>query len=346
MTTVMLPHDYVNFWLTGERFAEVGDASGTGWLDVRTRQWSERMLGAVDAQRDLREALPPLVETGAVYALSDAAADALNLPAGVRVTTGGGDNMMAAIGTGNVVPGRLTMSLGTSGTLFAYADHPVVDEDARWAAFCSSSGGWLPLICTMNCTVATEAVMRMFSITREQTEDLIASTTPGADGLVLLPFFNGERTPNLPDARGCLFGMDLHNTTAAHFYRAAMEGRPTACATASMPLSRRVCSSTPSCSPAAAARAQWRQMVADIFNLQVVVPTQPEGAAFGAALQALWACDRDDGGTDALSDVVLEHLQVDDSLSARPDPQRVAQYQQHYQHFLKHLHVISPLYAG
>ncbi|OCG80370.1 xylulokinase, partial [Xanthomonas euvesicatoria] len=191
MTTVMLPHDYINFWLTGERFAEVGDASGTGWLDVRTRQWSERMLSAVDAQRDLRDALPPLVDTGAVYALSDAAAQALNLPAGVRVTTGGGDNMMAAIGTGNVVPGRLTMSLGTSGTLFAYADHPVVDDEARWAAFCSSSGGWLPLICTMNCTVATEAVMRMFSITRDQTEAMIADTAPGADGLVLLPFFNG-----------------------------------------------------------------------------------------------------------------------------------------------------------
>lgn len=87
-------------------------------------------------------------------------------------------------------------------------------------------------------------------------------------------------------------------------------------------------------------------MVADIFNLQVVVPTQPEGAAFGAALQALWACDRDDGGADALSDVVLEHLQIDQDLSARPDPQRVAQYQQHYQSFLKHLRVVSPLYAG
>ncbi|MCC5048038.1 xylulokinase [Xanthomonas campestris] len=347
MTTVMLPHDYVNFWLTGERFTEVGDASGTGWLDVRTRQWSERMLGAMDAQRDLRDALPPLVETGAVFALSDAAAEALALPAGVRVTTGGGDNMMAAIGTGNVVPGRLTMSLGTSGTLFAYADHPVVDDDARWAAFCSSSGGWLPLICTMNCTVATEAVMRMFSITRAQTEAMIADTTPGADGLVLLPFFNGERTPNLPDARGCLFGMDLHNTTPAHFYRAAMEG-----ATYSLRngfdafVAAGLQFDTILLTGGGSKSAQWRQMVADVFNLQVVVPTQPEGAAFGAALQAVWACDRDDGGQAALSEVVLEHLQIDDALSARPDPQRVAAYQQHYQNFLKHLHVVSPLYAG
>ncbi|WP_254223588.1 FGGY-family carbohydrate kinase, partial [Xanthomonas fragariae] len=92
--------------------------------------------------------------------------------------------------------------------------------------------------------------------------------------------------------------------------------------------------------------AQWRQMVADIFDLQVVVPIQPEGAAFGAGLQALWACDRDDGGADALSDVVLEHLQIDHTLSARPDPQRVVQYQQHYQNFLKHLRGVTPLYAG
>src|SRR5690606_30170080 len=134
----------------------------------------------------------PLVEPGTSFALSSAAAQALGLPAGVRVTTGGGDNMMAAIGTGNVVPGRLTMSLGTSGTLFAHAERPVVDAAARWAAFCDSTGGWLPLICTMNCTVATEAAMRLGGLDRAQAEAAVAGTAPGADGLAMLPFFNGE----------------------------------------------------------------------------------------------------------------------------------------------------------
>ncbi|OCG79894.1 xylulokinase, partial [Xanthomonas euvesicatoria] len=184
-------------------------------------------------------------------------------------------------------------------------------------------------------------------ITRDQTEAMIADTAPGADGLVLLPFFNGERTPDLPAARGCLFGMDMHNTTAAHFYRAAMEG-----ATYSLRngfdafVAAGLQFDTILLTGGGSKSAQWRQMVADIFNLQVVVPTQPEGAAFGAALQALWACERADGGDAALADVVLEHLQVDDGLAAQPNPQRVAQYQQHYQTFLKHLHVVSPLYAG
>ncbi|MFC6838815.1 xylulokinase [Xanthomonas theicola] len=347
MATVMLPHDYVNFWLTGKRFAEVGDASGTGWLDVRTRQWSAPMLEAVDPLRNLADALPPLVDLGTVFALSAAAAQPLGLPAGVRVTTGGGDNMMAAIGTGNVVPGRLTMSLGTSGTLFAYADRPVVDPAARWAAFCSSSGGWLPLICTMNCTVATETAMRLFGLDRAQAEAAVAATPPGADGLLMLPFFNGERTPDLPAARACLFGMDLHNTTPAHVYRAAMEGATyslrngyDAFTTAGLRFDTVLLTGGGSRS------AQWRQMVADVFDLPVAVPREPEGAAFGAALQALWACERDDGGEPDLATAVLAHQQVDADLAATPHPQRVMRYQVHYRTFLSHLHAVGPLYAG
>src|SRR5690606_12030788 len=137
------------------------DASGTGWLDVRRRDWSSEMLAATDPDRDLRECLPPLVPADHLAKIRPALADELGLPHSVRVSAGGGDNMMAAIGTGNVVPGVLSMSLGTSGTIFTYADRAVVDDQGRWAAFCDSTGGWLPLICTMNCTVATESVARL-----------------------------------------------------------------------------------------------------------------------------------------------------------------------------------------
>jgi xylulokinase len=344
MATVMLPHDYVNFWLTGERFMEAGDASGTGWLDVRTRTWSEPMLRAIDPERDLRAALPPLVEPGTSFALSSAAAQALGLPAGVRVTTGGGDNMMAAIGTGNVVPGRLTMSLGTSGTLFAHAERPVVDAAARWAAFCDSTGGWLPLICTMNCTVATEAAMRLGGLDRAQAEAAVAGTAPGADGLAMLPFFNGERTPDLPAARGMLFGMEPHNTTPAHVYRAAMEG-----ATYSLRngydafVEAGLRFDTVLLTGGGSKSAQWRQMVADVFGLPVRVPSQPEGAAFGAALQALWACA---GGGATLAEVVLARLQFDEALAATPDPGRTAAYAQGYRSFQRYLQAVTPLYRG
>lgn len=347
LATVLLPHDYLNFYLTGERYTEYGDASGTGWFDVRRRQWSPELLAAIDPQRDLRECLPPLVELGTSFPIARATAEELDLPYDVRVSVGGGDNMMAAIGTGNVVPGRLTMSLGTSGTLFAYADHPVVEDNAGWAAFCSSSGGWLPLICTMNCTVATETMARLLGVgTGAESEALLAATAPGAGGLMLLPFFNGERTPNLPDGRGCLFGMDLRNTTSANFYRAAMEGATYSLRNGYDAFVRaglrfdRIC-----LTGGGSKSAAWRQMVADMFDLPVGVPEQAEGAAFGAALQALWSLRRELGDDAGLADVVLEHVRMDDAQSVQPRPAQVDAYRTHYRRFLQHLDAVTPLYA-
>jgi xylulokinase len=342
LATIALPHDYVNFWLTGERWMECGDASGTGWLDVRTRRWSAPMLAATDGERDLAACLPPLVEADASFPISPAAADELGLPQSVRVSAGGGDNMMAAIGTGNVVPGVLSMSLGTSGTLFAHTDHPVVDHAGRWAAFCSSTGGWLPLICTMNCTVATDNVARAFGFDRRDGDAVMAGTTPGADGLVLLPFFHGERTPNLPHARASLHGMDATNLTRGNLYRAAMEG-------ASYTLRRGYdfllaaglrfdairLTGGGSHSPA------WRQMIADMFELPVDVPAQTEGAAFGAALQALWALDRADGGHAAIAAVTDEHVRLAPELSTRPDMDAATAYRRHYDRFLHQLEAIA-----
>lgn len=347
LATVLLPHDYINFYLTEQRFTEYGDASGTGWLDVRRRQWSPELLAAIDPQRDLTECLPPLAELGTTFAISRTTAGELGLLPNVRVSVGGGDNMMAAIGTGNVVPGRLTMSLGTSGTLFAFADHPVVDDDAGWAAFCASSGGWLPLICTMNCTVATETMTRLFKLKAGEGEAMLASTQPGADGLVLLPFFNGERTPNLPNGRGCLLGMDLLNTTPANAYRAAMEGATyslrngyDAFVGAGLQFDR-IC-----LTGGGSKSAAWRQMVADVFALPVSVPEHAEGAAFGAALQALWSHHRESGGQGSIADLVLEHVRVQDAYSAEPHAHHVDAYRSHYERFLQHLDAVSPLYAS
>ncbi|KLI98075.1 xylulokinase, partial [Luteimonas sp. FCS-9] len=207
LAAIALPHDYINLWLTGQRWMEHGDASGTGWLDVRTRTWSPALLRATAPDRDLAACLPPLVEPDALVPVLPAIAEELGLSPDVRVSAGGGDNMMAAIGTGCVAPGRLAMSLGTSGTLFAYSDVPVVSDTGAWAAFCDSTGGWLPLICTMNCTVATEQVARMFGFATREGDAHIDATPPGAGGLTLLPFLNGERTPDLPLGRGVLAGL-------------------------------------------------------------------------------------------------------------------------------------------
>ncbi|MFC4525903.1 xylulokinase [Dyella halodurans] len=347
LATILLPHDYVNFWLTGERWMECGDASGTGWLDVRTRQWSASMLAATDPQRDLAACLPPLVEADASFAIAPAIADELGLPGNVRVSAGGGDNMMAAIGTGNVVPGVLSMSLGTSGTLFAYADQPVVSNDASWAAFCSSTGGWLPLICTMNCTVATESVARAFGFSSRDGDSVMADTAPGAAGLVMLPFFNGERTPDMPNARASLLGVDMANLTRGNAYRAAMEGATYALRNGyDAWLKAGLRFDAIRLTGGGSHSAAWRQMVADVFELPVDVPTQAEGAAFGAALQALWAHDHANGGSTALADLAREHVLIEPALSTRPDAKAATAYRNSYRQFLRHLDAAVSFYAN
>jgi len=347
LATILLPHDYLNFVLTGQRFCEYGDASGTGWLDVRTRTWSTELLRATDPARDLTACLPRIAAPDEVYDIDPAAAAELGLPSAVKVAVGGGDNMMAAIGTGCVAPGRLAMSLGTSGTLFAYADTPVVDPDGAWAAFCSSTGGWLPLICTMNCTVATEQVAAAFGFSTRDGDAHLRATPPGADGLVMLPFLNGERTPDLPLGKGVLAGLDTTNMTPAHIYRAAMEGATyslkygfDAFVRAGMTFERIVLTGGGSNS------AQWRQLVADVFGLPVDVPTQAEGAAFGAALQALWAVGRARGDTASITDIADQHVALAPQLSARPDPARTQAYATAYARFLHHLDALTPLYRG
>ncbi len=347
LAQILLPHDYLNFVLTGRYYCEHGDASGTGWLDVRTRQWSKELLHATDPQRDLSACLPPLVAADALFDIAPSAAARLGLPATVKVGAGGGDNMMAAIGTGCVAPGRLAMSLGTSGTLFAYSDTPVVDPDGAWAAFCSSSGGWLPLICTMNCTVATEAVARMFGFSAREGDAHIAATMPGADGLVMLPFLNGERTPDLPLGKGVLAGLEARTMTPSHFHRAAMEGATYALkygfdafVRAGMRFERIVLTGGGANSPA------WRQMVADVFGLPVEVPAQAEGAALGAALQALWALQRSAGEDVSLAELAAAHAAPAEGLGALPDATRSAAYATAYQRYLQHLNTVMPLYRG
>lgn len=346
LATILLPHDYVNFWFTGERWMEHGDASGTGWLDVRARRWSTEMLAATDSQRDLAECLPPLVDSAASFPILPAIADELAVPRSVRVSAGGGDNMMAAIGTGNVVPGVLTMSLGTSGTLFAFADRPIVDGSGGWAAFCSSSGGWLPLICTMNCTVATDSVARAFGFDARDGDVVLAGTAPGAGGLIMLPFFNGERTPELPRARAALHGIDGGNLTRGNAYRAAMEGATYALRNGWDALRRGGMDfNALRLTGGGSQSAAWRQMVADVFDLPVDVPSQPEGAAFGAALQALWSHERAAGASTSIAGIAHQHVRIEPELSTVPDAARSASYREHYRGFLEHLESAAQFHA-
>src|SRR5438046_385841 len=185
---VLLPHDYLNFWLTGEKVMEYGDASGTALLDVKKRKWSDAVLEAIDP--DLAGKLPPLISSEKPAGrLQLSTAKQLGLNPDVLVSAGGGDNMMGAIGTGNTRPGVITASFGTSGTIYACAEKPIIDPEGEIAAFCDSTNRWLPLLCTMNVTVATEMVRDDFVWSHEKYAAESARVPAGSNGLLPLPYF-------------------------------------------------------------------------------------------------------------------------------------------------------------
>lgn len=324
---VLLPHDFLNFHLTGNYFMEFGDASGTALLDVRKRAWSKAAIQAVDPK--LAEWLPPLSgshESPGVVR-SELAAK-LGLPEGVVVSAGGGDNMMGAIGTGNTSPGVISASFGTSGTIYAHADEPVVDPAGEIAGFCSSTGGWLPLLCTMNVTTVTEQVRKLFSLDHEQLAEAVKTVPPGADGLVLLPYLAGERTPNVPAGSGVALGLTAKTMDAAHLARAAMEG-----VTMGMNFGLRrlatlgVKAKEIRVTGGGAKSAVWRQIMADIFGVPVVAMVEDEGAALGGALQAAWCVALSEGKKAKLSDFTKAVVAVDEKTRCKPDKKAHARYQ-------------------
>lgn len=300
LRSVLLPHDWLNFELTGRKTAEAGDASGTGYFRVRERTWSQRALAWIDPDRDLSAALPELIASHEpAGTLRPALARAWGMRPDVVVSSGSGDNMMAAIGAGCVGAGRVVMSLGTSGTVFACAPAPAVDPAGEVAAFCDGTGRWLPLGCTMHVTVATEMVRKQLfgpadsgnpEVTHEALEAAIRAVPPGCDGLILLPWLEGERLPNVPDATGAYLGVRPATATPSHFARAAMEG-----ATLGLEQALEQLVSLLDTAPTelilmggGARSAVWRQIVADITQLSVVCPSTEEGPALGAAIQAAW----------------------------------------------------------
>ena len=289
LNLILLPHDYLNFYLTGVARMEFGDASGTAMMNVRTRAWSRAVLKFIDS--NLEEKLPPLRSSREPAGpLRPELAKRWQLPDGVVVSAGGGDNMMGAIGTGNVSPGRVTASLGTSGTIYAYSQEPVIDSLGEIAGFCDSTDAWLPLVCTMNVTVATEAARRLFDWSHVRAEKAIESVPAGSDGLLFLPYLQGERTPNLPRGSGVFHGLTTRNMTPPHLARATMEGATLGLAYGLMRLRTLGISPTEiRLTGGGSKSAVWRQICADIFACPVTTLAEAEGAAIGAAIQALAA---------------------------------------------------------
>ena len=336
---VMLPHDYLNYWLTGRSCSEYGDASGTGYFNVRTRQWDLQLLRDIDPSGRLQAALPELIDAhAAVGTLLPGIADHLGINPRARVSSGGGDNMMGAIGTGNIKPGAITMSLGSSGTVYAYADQPKVSPDAAVATFCSSSGGWLPLICTMNLTNATGVIRELFDLDIECFNALVAQAPIGADGVCMLPFLNGERVPALPHATGSVLGLTMSNLTQANLCRAVVEGTTFGLRYGLDLLRHNGLQSRSICLIGGGSNSQvWRQIVADTMNTPVICTEQSEAAALGAAIQAAWCTSWANGREDSLEDLCERCVKLDLASETLPIADNVAASQQAYERYRQHV---------
>jgi xylulokinase len=318
LKTIFLPHDYINFWLTGERQMEYGDASGTGLMDVRTRSWSQPILKFIDA--DLEEKLPPLRSSHRPAGLlRNKLREAWGLNDGVLVSAGGGDNMISAIGTGNIRAGVVTVSFGTSGTICAFSEEPVIDPRAEIAAFCDSTDHWLPLACTMNVTVATEQVRELFRWDIPTLEGEMAKAPPGARGVLFLPYLQGERTPNLPRGSGVFHGLNTENMAPAEMARAVVEG-----VTLGLAYGMRrfielgVVPNEIRLTGGGSKSAAWRQIAADVFSIPMVCLQTAEGGALGAAIQAAWTYCQTNGKPISLEALVDDIVRLDKKSRVEP----------------------------
>ncbi|MGH8419006.1 MAG: xylulokinase [Pseudomonas sp.] len=336
---ILLPHDFLNYWLTGRCCSEFGDASGTGYFNVRSREWDLDILQHIDPSGRLVKALPELLEAHqAVGTILPAIAQRLGINPNAIVSSGGGDNMMGAIGTGNIAPGSITMSLGSSGTVYAFADAGNVSAQPSVATFCSSSGGWLPLICTMNLTNATSTIRELFALDIGAFNAAIASSPIGAQGVLMLPFLNGERVPALPHATGSILGLDSTNLNQANLCRAVVEGT-TFGLRYGLDLLRDsgIKSANIRLIGGGAKSAVWRQIVADIMDTPVVCTTGSEAAALGAAIQAAWCHAHAEGDGESLQALCERCVSLDASSETQPVAEHVAAYQSVYQRYRNQL---------
>ena len=324
--TILLPHDYINFYLTGIKRMEYGDASGTGLLNVRTRDWCKDLIDFVDPS--MIDKIPEIQSSMNVH--GEARPEILKefgLPDGVIVSAGGGDNMMGAIGTGNVKSGTITASFGTSGTLYGVSDVPAIDDGGEVAAFCDSTDKWLPLVCTMNVTVVTEKIRELFSLSLEDLEGAVTRVQPGADGLSFLPYLNGERTPNLPNGKGVIHGLTCDNMDPAKLARSAMEGATMGLAYGLNKFSEMGVNPSEIRATGGGSKSLiWRQIAADVFNTPVVPLATSEGASLGAAIQAMHCCMY--SGVNNYEDLCSKFVKLDESNRCDPIQENVTIYKE------------------
>jgi xylulokinase len=285
---VALPHDWLSWQLQHKKgdaldftklFSDRSEASGTGYFDPTTSQYLRDILArALRTEKEIN--LPKIISPAQFGGTT---------PNGIPIAPGAGDNAAAALGI-QAQAGDVVVSLGTSGTAFAVSETPTHDASGQVAGFADATGRYLPLVCTLNAARILDAATRILGKTHDEVGALALSAKPGANGLSLLPYFEGERTPNRPTATGVFGGMNLNNSNAADIARAMVEGMLCGLVDAvdaleklGVNVKRIILIGGAAKNPAVS------QIAAALFGREVLVPPAGEYVANGAARQAAWA---------------------------------------------------------
>jgi xylulokinase len=282
--SIALPHDWLSWQLQGGKdfsklFTDRSDASGTGYFDPKSSSY-RRDIFAKALLSDREVYLPSIIAPSTFGGTTTG---------GIPIAGGAGDNAGAALGV-QAEPGDVVISLGTSGTAFAVSTTSTHDSSGAVAGFADASGRFLPLVCTLNAARIFDAATTILGKTHDEVGALALSSIPGAHGLTLLPYFEGERTPNRPHATGVFSGMNIANSNPADIARAMIEGRLSGLADAVQALEdlgveiKRVL-----IIGGAAKNPAVGQIASALFGRPVLIPPAGEYVADGAAKQAAWA---------------------------------------------------------
>ena len=284
VASIALPHDWLSWQLQGGRdlsklFTDRSDASGTGYFDPSTSHYREDIV-RLALRHDQELTLPKII------APSQFGGTTLS---GIPIAAGAGDNAGAALGL-QAQPGDVIVSLGTSGTAFAVSETPTHDASGAVAGFADATGRYLPLVCTLNAARILDAACRILGKNHDEVAQLALAAKPGANGLTLLPYFEGERTPNRPKATGVFAGMNLKNSNQEDIARAMVEGMLAGLADAVDALVALGVGVNRILLIGGAAKNPAVPVIASaLFGREVLVPPTGEYVADGAAKQAAWA---------------------------------------------------------
>jgi xylulokinase len=324
VSTFFLVHNYINWYLSGGVIAmEPGDTSGMALWHPATGKWSKKVLNAIHP--DLKNRLPKVTPSDkSIGTISAELAEKFGFDKRCKIDAGSGDNMYGAVGTGNIEPGIVTVSLGTSGTAYTFLEEPFIDPTGEIAAFCDSTGNYLPLLCVTNLANGYNTLIENYKISHADFNQLIKKTQPGNNGRLLIPWYMGERTPNVPNATPLYFGFGLEDFGKEIMCRAVLEGHIQNMYDGFKRLP--VIPDEIRLTGGLSQSETWCQAIADIFGAETV-PVEGEGAAIGAALHAAWVWLKEEKGTQELKEVVTPYIKLNEKLRKKPDPANRKTYQ-------------------